>query len=541
MRKKLIAFTVFTSLALALGSSRLPNSAAMNGGTNLTSRQERAGIFQIETFDGSEHKGNCTATVLFSTMGYVDGSNEPRSWLVTAGHCFSYHNAMNNLFYVYGHYANPMVRVVYDRDTDTSGTQEDRTWESQSTVYVHPEWRANGGHTAWFGPRDLAFIRLDRALQVYDDNGNWIQEYRRPIYAGPASQVTAPYTSASMEKFSKNGFCGQGDGSLRCDTLSNLWWSPNFRHQFFQLPYGAWDSGMFEAGDSGGPLLKYAPGLTRQWEGAGGVLDVAMHGVVLGVLQGPTVFCDYIQNGNCNPSDGLATRFEGIDPWLAGIPDSADIPRIYSWNFANQFRAGVGPAASGGTNLTSVTQNSYTFPTYAGRIVGVGINKSTNQVHTWYDNSVLTIGTRSDLDAVSQHPQFPDLPMRFYNSATGRSPSQIVAMMINPNGNVHTWYDDGTASIGSISDLDSLQAPQSYQLPSGKTPDDIVAVASRPGGGVFAYYTDGTFSEGWFNDLDLYQPPRPFQTGNGRDPTSILGIDTYNNGQTLTLFAHRTY
>jgi hypothetical protein len=267
-----------------------------------------------------------------------------------------------------------------------------------------------------------------------------------------------------------------------------------------------------------------------------------MYGAVLGVLQGPTVFCDYIQNGNCNPSDGLATRFEGVDDWLEGrrgtprIVHGDDIPRISTWTFANRFRAGVGDS----TSLTAVAQNSYTFPAYAGAIVGTGIDKSTNRLHTWYDNGFMTIGTWSDLDAYSQvngPAPMPDLmPTRSFAGASGKAHSTIVAMLISPAGKTHTWYADGTAVIGSIGDLDSVQPPAPYRLPPGKSPRDIVAIASRPAGGVSAYYRDGTVSEGWFDDLDLYRAPRPFQTGNGREPGEILGIDTLNNGRTVTLF-----
>jgi hypothetical protein len=206
-----------------------------------------------------------------------------------------------------------------------------------------------------------------------------------------------------MELFSKNVFCGQGDENLRCTRLSNLWWSPNFRNKFFQLPTGAFDDGVFVAGwgDDGGPLLKYAPGLTRQWEGAANVTDVAMYGAVLGVLQAPTVVCDYFQNITCKPTDGLASRFEGIEPWLNTINDAyQDIPRVTNWTltFPGLFTTGVGTL----TNLTASAQGQYTFPAYAGRIVGVSIEKATDRVHTWYDNGVMTIGTRGDLDAYSQ-------------------------------------------------------------------------------------------------------------------------------------------
>jgi hypothetical protein len=118
---------------------------------------------------------------------------------------------------------------------------------------------ASATATAWYGPRDIALIRVSRAIPIFDVNGDRIPEFRRPIYIGNPREVSAPTSAFSMELYSKNAFCGQGDGVLRCDTLSNLWWSPNFRNQFFQLPFGAWEhNGRFEGGDDGAPLLKYA-------------------------------------------------------------------------------------------------------------------------------------------------------------------------------------------------------------------------------------------------------------------------------------------
>jgi hypothetical protein len=157
----------------------------------------------------------------------------------------------------------------------------------------------------------------------------------------------------------------------------------------------------------------------------------------------------------------------------------------------------------------------------------------------------MTIGTRFDLDLYSHASgpaPIPDvMPTRFFSGVPGKSPSHIVAMMIDPNGNVFTWYDDGTEAMGSVSNLDFVHGPQTYTLPPGKTPHDIVGIAARPAGGVLAYYRDGTVSAGLFFDLDLFAPPTPFQTGNGRSPKDILGIDTYSDGRTLTLFKHPTF
>lgn len=500
---------------------------AFEGGTNLTTRQERAGIFKITPYDGTSGGGTCTATVLSSSVA------EDRTWLVTAGHCFSY---KDDVYWVNRHFTLPRAKVWYDTDSDTSGTQETGTDPAVSRVFVHPEWRTHAGWM-WFGPRDVAMIRVDEAIPIFDENGEQIEEYQRPIFVGPALQVSEPFVNPILNYFSRNAFCGQSDGNLRCDTLSNLWWSPNFRNTFLQLPAGAWASGFYEAGDSGGPLIKYAPGLARQWDGAGNTTRAVLYGAVLGVLQGPTVFCDYIQNGNCNPSDGLATRFEGLGPWLTSIGASSALHQITSWvSFQHRFEVATGVPH----DLNAVAESTYSFPAYAGRIVGMGIDKASNKLVTFYDNGFRTTGTRNDLDAFSQAPGPGSdlLPTQVFRGAEGKAHSRIVAMMIYTNGRVYSWYEDGTTYVGSPDDLDLFHGARTFSLPPGKQVTDLVAIASRPAGGVIAYYRDGTKSEGTATDLDAYSALTSIDLG-ARDPQDILAVDTLANGQTVTLFAHQ--
>jgi len=512
--------TILIALLLIGAESR-----AVVGGTNVSGDERHTGIFRITTYDGPQIKGYCTATVLYAS------ASARRTWLVTAGHCFS---NSDDAHFVWGHFSNPRARVRYRR---INGSRP-QTASWNSAVYVHPEWLSNGGHTAWFGPRDMAFIRVDQYIPVYDENDQRITEYRRPIFTGPAEFVSEPFVSSSRDNFAQNVFCGQGSGSLRCDRLRNLWYSPGFRHQFLQLPHGAWTGGFYQGGDSGGPLLKYAPGLAREWNGAGSDAHVARHGVVLGVLQGPTVWCDYIQNGNCNPGDGLATRFMGVESWLGMIPGSNVIPRLYTWSFNGMFKGGTGTR----TNLSTFGSHDYTRPAYPTRVVGIGIDKQNNRVNVWYENGFRTTGSTTDLDLFSQ---FPDprhadvMPTLGYSVASGKQRRDIVGMIMAANGRVYTFYRDGTRSIGTPSDLDRWGAPQTYSVASGKSIDDIVAMAYRTnGGGVMTFYRDGTVSEGTSRDLDSYGAPTPFNTNTNRGADEIMGADTRSDGRVVTFFEH---
>src|SRR5262245_48673024 len=276
MKTKLTAFAL---LVLTIISTRSMRTVAMTGGTILTAEQERTGIFEIATYDGSTYARRCTATVLYSSV-----SNN-RTWLVTGGHCFSYETGFP-LYIVQGHFSDPRARIIYETDPDTSGSTEVWTSRTLSQVYINSAWTNTFVPTTYQGTPGVALIRVNMAIPIFDSEGVQINEFRRPIYTGPPEMVSAPYSFPSMENFSRIAFCGQGDGNLRCDRLTNIRWTEHFRNQFFHLPYGAFTSGMYVEGrgDEGGPLLKYAPGLSRQWEGQGSVRDVAMYGAVLGVL-----------------------------------------------------------------------------------------------------------------------------------------------------------------------------------------------------------------------------------------------------------------
>jgi len=488
------------------------------------------GIFQIVTYDGASPEGGCTATVLFSSQ------TANRTWLVTAAHCFSYHD---DAYFVHGHFRTPRASVIYDIDSDTVGTLERWSPVGDSQVFVHPTWLARGG-LEWFGPPDVAFIRVDMAIPLFDDWGQRIDEFRRPIYTGRAEHVADPFPTGRLENFSQYGFCGQSDGDLRCDELSNLWFSPAFVSNFFQLPLGAWHSAYFAPGDSGGPLLKYAPGFSREWVGSANRYEIARFGVVLGVLQGPTVFCDYIRDGNCNPYDGLAARFYGMDDWIDALQGARrEIPRISSWNSAatGYFRSAI---SSRQDQLAYSGTGTYTFPIYPGKIVGIAIDKSNNHVITWYDSGDLTIGKRDDLDAYSQYPvaMFADYigTMKFQGVA-GKSLRDIVGITMSASGRVYSYYRDGTTAAGTITDLDAYGPPIRYYLPAGRAPADIVGIAARQGGtsGMIAYYRDGTMSEGAWNVLDYYAAPRPYNPGIQR-PDEIVGMDTQADNQVVTFF-----
>ncbi len=323
-RKRFLSLVLFSGLIALSGCDVGPRplnatESELNGGSELTPRSNRLGIYDVSTFDGPLPLGRCTATLLYTS------EITQESWLVTAAHCFSHINA--GAFFVTRHASTPLAEIAHSRGT---------TDAIASTVHVHEDWLNNGGHTAWFGPSDVAFIHVNEYIPVVASDGRDLGEYHRAIYTGPADAIAAPNRWESSEWIhDSNAFCGRGNGGLWCDKLTNLWFSPNFRNEFLQLPSAAWANSRaqppFEPGDSGGPLMIYSRRFSsRPWQlSRRGDLEATIaDGVVLGVLQGPTVFCDYIQNGNCNPLDGLATHFEGMSSWIRSLPRGSLVPMI---------------------------------------------------------------------------------------------------------------------------------------------------------------------------------------------------------------------
>lgn len=108
-------------------------------------------------------------------------------------------------------------------------------------------------------------------------------------------------------------------------------------------------------------------------------------------------------------------------------------------------------------------------------IVGIGINKD-NKVHTWYANGTVSIGATNHLDQYE-----PPVP---YSLPAGRKPADIVGMSIASNGMVYTWYRKGgelTRSIGTATDLEQYEKQTTSCKVDNPAPDckDIALSGGR--------------------------------------------------------------
>ncbi|MDH5546092.1 MAG: FG-GAP-like repeat-containing protein [Gammaproteobacteria bacterium] len=296
-------------------------SYAVPGGDDMTGVLDKTGIVRLNTLDNSgSGGGRCTGTILYSS------ASENQTWIVTAAHCFSNHD---DLYYVHSHFTDPRAWVNYNGTT---------TQTLDSRVFVHPDWLSNGGHTSWFGPADIAFVRIQDYLPVNDASGNPIAQYERAIYVGDPLEV-ADNTASSPDR--TNSLCGYGVTSrLTCGFTDWMKYYNNFREEFFHIPRSTFDGVWgFEGGDSGGPFLKFAPGMTNSSFGISSRTQaLARHGVVMAVLQGPLVYTASWQIdlwGQTDPGDAIGARLGNARTWLTTIPGANVIPRLTSWTTEN--------------------------------------------------------------------------------------------------------------------------------------------------------------------------------------------------------------
>lgn len=132
------------------------------------------------------------------------------------------------------------------------------------------------------------------------------------------------------------------------------------------------------------------------------------------------------------------------------------------------------------------------------------------RTHTWYDDGTHARGTFDRLGAVTlgddDQPRRVALP-------PGYSLEDIVGVGVDKTtGDVHAWYGDGTVSTGTAFDLDATLAPRPYRAaawPEG-TPWDIRDVDLDAAGEARAWFRNGTTSAGTVEDLAAHRLPSKY-------------------------------
>lgn len=149
-------------------------------------------------------------------------------------------------------------------------------------------------------------------------------------------------------------------------------------------------------------------------------------------------------------------------------------------------------------------------------IIAMAID-SDDKVYTWFKNGKVSVGRSHDLDA--------HLPPRTFKVADGKRIEDLHAVAISKSNRVYAWYKDGTLSIGQSRDLgyhrqipvDGDGKPTQYVgMPVGPDGDrksmlDVVGVAiAESDDEVFVWYDDGTRSSGHSTDFDKHFANRSY-------------------------------
>lgn len=168
---------------------------------------------------------------------------------------------------------------------------------------------------------------------------------------------------------------------------------------------------------------------------------------------------------------------------LVALAVAGSNDRVYAW-----YRDGR--VSSGGSRQLDAHRPPKAFTTppglVPGDVVAAAIAKSDDRVYVWYGNGTVSSGTSTDLD-LHRPPQPFSLP-------PGKRVSDLLAVAIarataaGEDERVFAWYADGTVSIGSSRDLDSVRAPYAFSLPPGVVPSDLVDAGIASDDTVYAWY-----------------------------------------------------
>lgn len=169
-------------------------------------------------------------------------------------------------------------------------------------------------------------------------------------------------------------------------------------------------------------------------------------------------------------------------------------------------------------------------------------------VHTWYADQKVFTGTAQDLDAQGEGLSF-SLP-------SGKTVNDIRAMAISPISNrVFTWYDDGSLSSGTARDLDKYFYEKNpytnsdgektgFKKADDKVMNQIVGIAMGKNGSqtqTYTWYDDGTVSVGDARNLVKYAAPVSYSTGSGKSRYDIRGMGMTADNHVITWYSDKTY
>lgn len=164
-------------------------------------------------------------------------------------------------------------------------------------------------------------------------------------------------------------------------------------------------------------------------------------------------------------------------------------------------------------------------------IAGIAYNLQDNMTYFWtLSGKVIKSGSPSSLNGSSQN----------YTLTQGRKYTAIADIGISDKNIYYVWYKDGYMAVGyGPSSLENWMAPKRYLLPSGKAYADIVGIDySKYDNRWHTFYKDGTFSIGSSTDLGQYSRGalQAYSLPPGEVTNNIAGIATYPDNNSSSFY-----
>lgn len=186
--------------------------------------------------------------------------------------------------------------------------------------------------------------------------------------------------------------------------------------------------------------------------------------------------------------------------------------------------------------MCSVFGSTAAFGQSVENIVGMSISCTTDKVFTWWDDGSVTIGTSSDLTKYQ-----PLLPKTSYSLPPGMTTSDIVGIGITKYDQVIAWYRDGTVSKGTSTDLDSRESRYGYSLPPDYTPNMIIGIdVACSNDHVYVWYNNSAASSGTSDNLDYYESPYPYSLPVYRGPGQVVDMGIARNDRVYAWYRDYT-
>ncbi|MFB6455754.1 M57 family metalloprotease [Chitinophaga sp. Hz27] len=154
-----------------------------------------------------------------------------------------------------------------------------------------------------------------------------------------------------------------------------------------------------------------------------------------------------------------------------------------------------------------------------------GIDIATDDGCWYWGQNVVTRGNSSSIYGESN----------YYQLIPGKTANDIVDIGIANTNIVYAWYKDGTVSNGGFLGINTypfLNSTYSYSVPPGKTYASIVGISiNKTDGRCYAWYNDGTYSVGTSSNLGYYQDPAPYTVPAGKSFSDIKAVGIAQSSQ----------